>query len=240
MTDAGCPPETDTALNWVLGTLGSDEAERFGRHLETCARCRADVARFRHVADALADAPAPSQPPPAIRDRLMAVAEEEAAMSRALDDIDADPVPARTRARPVALVSALAVLLLAAVVAGVAMPSGGEDEPPAATSTLAGTVSDDAGGSRARAAVVTRGGTAELVLTDLDGPPRGRVYQAWVVRPPAAPLPTGALFSVPREGETRVRLPDLRGAERVIVTAEPPRGSRIPTPPPRVTVLVPR
>jgi anti-sigma-K factor RskA len=238
MNAGGCPPDADTALTWVLGTLGADEAERFRQHLETCPICRADVARFQHVADALADAPAASSPPPAIRDRLLALAEEEAAMSRALDHVDAQPARPAKRRRSITLVGA--VLAVAGVMTGLVLRSEDKGDPSTPPRTLVGTVSDDAGGARARATVVMRGGSAELVLTDLAGPPRGRVYQAWIVRPPAAPLPTGALFSIPREGDTRVRLPDLRGAERVIVTAEPPRGSQIPSPPPRVTVLTPR
>ena len=240
MNVGGCPPDADTALNWVLGTLDVEQAERFRQHLELCPSCRAEVAGDEQVADALADAPAASSPSPALRERLMAVAEEEAAMSRALDELDVKPVRPRARSRTGAVLGAVAVLLVALVVAGLTLRSGDQGDRPLPRRTLIGTVSDDAGGARARAVVVMRGVAAELVLSDVAGPPRGRVYQAWVVRPPAAPLPTSALFSVPRGGAARVRLPDLRGAERVIVTAEPPRGSQVPTPPPQVTVVIPR
>ena len=240
MNAGGCPRDADSALNWVLGTLEAGDAERFRRPLAACPLCRADVNRFQHVLDALAEAPASVQPPSAIRDRLIEVAREEAAMSRALDALETEPDRRTPRRRPLALAAAAGMLLLAVAVAGLTVRSGGADDRPSPRRTLVGTVSEDGGAPRARAALVMRGAAAELVLTDLAGPPRGRVYQAWVVRPPAAPIATGALFSVPRGGQARVRVPDVRGAERVIVTAEPPRGSRVPTPPPRVTVLIPR
>ena len=239
MTSGECPPDPDAALSWVLGTLAPDEAQRFAAHLETCARCQAEVERLQQVVDALAETPAQAPPPPALRDRLVALAENEAAMSRALDEVDARPASAPRRRGPRVLLL-VSVLLLAAAVTGTALRLATRGDEPTPPRTILGTVTDDGGGSRARAAVVIRGADAELVLTDLAGPPRGRVYQAWVVRPPAAPLPTGALFSVPSEGDTRVQLPDVRGAERIIVTAEPPRGSRAPTQLPRAIVVLPR
>jgi anti-sigma-K factor RskA len=236
MTPGGCPPDSDVAVSWTLGTLEPDEADRFGGHLQSCPLCCADVARLQQVADALAQAPGQVPPPPALRARLVALAENEAAMSQALDAVDARPRP-RAGPRPALAVASVAVLLVAGVVALSLRPG---DRPVRGTGqrTVVGTVTDDGGGPRARATVTIRGADAELVLTDLAGPPRGRVYQAWVVRPPAAPLPTGALFSVPRAGDTRVQLPDVRGAERIIVTAEPPRGGRVPSPPPRVIVVL--
>jgi len=54
------------------------------------------------------------------------------------------------------------------------------------------------------------------------------------------PIPTGALFSIPRSGDTKISLPPLRDAELVIVTAERPRGSRKPTRAPLVIVKLPR
>jgi anti-sigma factor RsiW len=93
MTVSGCPAGAGAAVDWVLGTLAGWEGGRFGRHLETCATCAADVARLQRIADALAESPRPAHPPTAIRARLVALAEEEAALSRALDHVDAPPVP---------------------------------------------------------------------------------------------------------------------------------------------------
>ena len=77
---------------------------------------------------------------------------------------------------------------------------------------------------------------ATLILTRLTAPPTRHVYQAWVVRRGSPATPTGALFSVPRSGNTRILLPALHDVTEVIVTAEPPRGSSTPTLPAIVLV----
>ena len=247
MTGEPCPAGTDVTVTWVLGTLPPDEAGAFRRHLETCAACRADVARVQHIADSLAHSPSPAPAPPALRERIMAVVENEASLSRAVDEVDeVDVLPAPRapprRRSPVVLIGVAVVALLAGVaVAALSLRVGDRGDGSARPwAPVLGSVTEDGGGPRARAAIVGRGGAPELVLTNVAGPPRGRVYQAWVIRPPAAAIPTGALFSVTRSGDTRVRLPSLRGIERVIVTAEPLRGSRVPTPPPLVIVRLPR
>lgn len=77
--------------------------------------------------------------------------------------------------------------------------------------------------------------TATLNITHLAAP-TGHVYQAWVIRRGSPATPTGALFSVPRSGDTQILLPMLHDVTEVIVTAEPPRGSPTPTLPPIVIV----
>lgn len=244
MSDGTCA-RTGQAAAWVLGTLSADEAERFSAHLEVCVVCREEVVRLRGAVDALADTAPPAAPPAELRERVMAAVEEEAALFRAADEVERAPHPARThrrtrRASRAVLgggIALLAVGLGLGAAAGGLLSSSSQDERRGEVArTLVGSVTEDGGGVRARAAVVIRGRVAQLVLTDLAPPPRGRVYQAWVLRVPSRAEPTGALFSVPRSGDTRISLPSLRGAERVIVTAEPPRGSRTPTPPPRVVV----
>ena len=241
MTDERCPADAaDLTVGWVLGTLSPREASRLRGHLEACSRCRSDVARARRVADALGGSPQQTSPPGHLRDRILAVVENEVALSRAADAVAtfAPRAPSPRRRRVAVLASSVATVLTAAVVAAVALRA--DDRAADRPVSVTGSVLEDGGGPRARAAVVQRTGSAELVLTRLAGPPSGRVYQAWLVRPPAAAIPTGALFSVPRSGDARIRLPSLRGIERVIVTAEPPRGSRVPTPPPLVIVRLRR
>lgn len=243
MSEAGRDHAEEVA-DWVLGTLPADAAERFAEHLETCETCREEVARLRAGVDVLAEAPPPAAPPADLRAHVIAAVEEEAELFRAAGEAG-DPPPApprpRRRSRILLLGGVAAALLGVGVVTGAVLSNGGADDPrprprPEPTRTVAGEVTEDGGGPRARAAVVIRDGTPQLILSNLAPPPGDRVYQAWVVRSGSPPAPTGALFSVPRSGDTRIALPSLRGTERVIVTAEPPRGSRAPTPPPRVVV----
>lgn len=48
-----CPRASDTAVH-VLGGLDATEEEEFGRHLDGCHRCRADVEELVPVAQLLA------------------------------------------------------------------------------------------------------------------------------------------------------------------------------------------
>lgn len=231
---------TSQAAAWVLGTLSAEEAERYAEHLEACETCRAEVARLQEAADALIDALPPATPPSELRARLMAAVEAEAELFRAAEDGHQPPEPAGGRNRlPTLVLGGLAALCLVAVgvIVGSALTS---DERAAPMDTVPGSVTEEGGGPRARAAVVIDGDTQRPVLSELAPPPEGRVYQAWVVRRASTPIPTGALFSMPRSGDAKISLPPLGDAERVIVTAEPRRGSHTPTMPPLVIVTLPR
>lgn len=239
MSEQECGHASQAAA-WVLGTLSADEAERYAEHLELCATCRAEVARLQEAADALVDVARRATPPFELRARVIAAVEAEAALFRAAEEGQQLPEPAGGRKRlRVLVLGGLAGLCLVAVgviVAGVLT----SDERDAPVDTVAGSVTKEGGGPRARAAVVLEGDAQRLVLSDLAAPPERRVYQAWVVRRPSMPIPTGALFSIPRSGDTEITLPPLGDAERVIVTAEPASGSRTPTRPPLVIVTLPR
>lgn len=231
---------TNQAAGWVLGMLPADEAQRYREHLETCAPCAAEVARLQEAADALVHAVPEAMPPPELRTRLIAAVEAEAKLFRAAENGQQPPTPATPRKRLRRLVlGALAALCFVAVgvIAGGVLTNDERDAPAA---KVAGSVTKEGGAPRARATVVLGGNAAKLVLSDLAPPPQGRVYQAWVVRRPSIPTPTGALFSIPRSGDTKISLPPLDDVLRVIVTAEPPRGSRAPSRAPLVDVKLPR
>ena len=60
------------AAGWLLGTLDSDGAEWFARHLSSCPRCRAAVAEFGPTAALLTTAAPAGLPPPGLRARTLA------------------------------------------------------------------------------------------------------------------------------------------------------------------------
>jgi anti-sigma-K factor RskA len=64
----------------------------------------------------------------------------------------------------------------------------------------------------------------------MSAPPSGRVNQVWLVSGQDKPRPTHALFTVPADGRARVEIPEsLAGTDQVLVSDEPPGGSRQPT-----------
>ena len=73
------------------------------------------------------------------------------------------------------------------------------------------------------------GGGGELIVTHLPPPPAGRIYQLWLQRGPGTPAPS-TLFTVTSQGTADLALPgQVAAVTRVLVTVEPPDGSRAPT-----------
>jgi anti-sigma-K factor RskA len=218
----------DAAGAWVLGALDEEETWSFRAHLEVCAACRDEVERLRVAADALPVTAPPVEPPPELKQRLMAIVEAEAR--------DARKPAAQPRregamrgwlrgltARPAFAAAAAALLLLVGGGLGVALSGGGED-----SQTVALTV--DSTKLRGASAELVRSGDATQVrVRDMPQPPRGRVYQVWIKKPGSAPAPD-AVFTVDREGRGAVGvIGDVEGAEAVLVTDEPQGGSQVPS-----------
>jgi hypothetical protein len=83
----------------------------------------------------------------------------------------------------------------------------------------------------ASAEVRVEGGKGTLVAERLPAPPRGRVYEVWVMpKGSKTPRPTNVLF-VPRgDGSAEAAIPgDVSDVSQVLVTDEPPAGSDTPT-----------
>jgi anti-sigma factor RsiW len=213
---------------YALGALPDSEHDQVVAHLETCPICAEDAAAMQRAATRLIDVVPGLEPSPAVRDRIMAVVEPEAALLRAAS---APPEPARRERRGLAAwlspgsmrwVGAGATLLVIGAVLGAVLPTGGGS----ATRTLSADV------GRGHAWVETRDGRSQLVVRDLPAPARGRVYEVWIqhgngtARPAASRL-SNAVFVV-RSG--RVDIPtQLVSGDRVMVTQEPAGGSAKPT-----------
>lgn len=223
----------DDAGPWVLGALDDADTRAFAAHLEQCDHCRAEVAALQPVADVLPMAAPQAVPPPALKDRIMAVVESEAQLLRAAGpeaDRVAPPARDRDRARgrfgwlrrPVPA-AAFAAAALAVVVLAIALVSSGGDDthlvpgfgPKGAQVALRVNHDDDHG---------------QLEIDGMPAAPLGQVYQVWLVTGKDKPRATHALFSVPADGRARVEIPEsLEGTDQVLITAEPPGGSDQPT-----------
>jgi anti-sigma factor RsiW len=230
----GCE-HRDNVASYVLGALPDEEHERFAAHLATCEHCQTAVAELQVAADALPLATVQLQPPPELKDRIMAVVRSEAQLRQSAEG--ADPRPAtQARRQPWwrgrflglgAIPAAVAASLIVAVlVAGGILLSGGGGE----TRTVQGQVLI-ASAPTARAAVKLSDDATKLTVSGMPAPPAGKVYQVWLKPPMQAPRPTNALFRVDSKGDADVQIQNgrLKGIEQVLVTAEPDGGSRAPT-----------
>ena len=224
---------------YLLGALAPRDEEALRGHLETCADCRAELRWLQPAVDLLPDRVERVEAPEALRARVMAevhadvaeaggpTASSEAARPRRDTRRQSSWSRMRQGWRPLAA-GAMAVLVLAAGVSLFA--DGGSDgtkettiavgKAPGVTATI--TMEDPAEG-------------ATLRLANVGEMPDDRVLEAWVQRGGEV-SPVRGLFVPDRDGNATATIPDMRGVEVVMVTAEPRGGSESPTSAPMVTI----
>jgi anti-sigma-K factor RskA len=220
---------------YVLGALTEQEHADFVAHLRTCEACQREVAELKIAADALPLAAPQLTPPPDLRERILTVVRDEAEPERA-----AAPAPARRPwwRRPLAGLgpagaTALACVLLAlGVGAGVLLTRDNGVTTSPAKVTLAGA-------PNATAELRRDDDGTRLRVRGFPSPGANRVYEVWLQRGKATPVPAGTLFRPGRDGTAEVRVGgDLEGIANVLVSREPPGGSPAPTSAPVVVAAV--
>ena len=112
------------------------------------------------------------------------------------------------------------------MLAGAGVVVGLELSAGAAATVITAQVSGIAGSAQLRVS----GGHAELVVSHVSSPGRGHIYEVWLQRGSAAPVPASVLFGVNSSGDADVGIPGrIHGVSRVMVTAEPLGGTPKPT-----------
>jgi anti-sigma-K factor RskA len=163
------PELHDLAAAYALNALDPEDRWTYERHLDTCERCREEVASLREGAAQLAyahDAPAPR---PELRDRIIRAAREER------------PAPVVQFPRwlfPVTAVAAVAASI-AAIGLGLWANSLRDKQAPERVVAVNG----------ARGALIVSGDEGKLVLC-LDETPASKTYEAWVIQG-KTPKPAG-------------------------------------------------
>jgi hypothetical protein len=227
--DDGHERHGDSVAAYLLGALPELEAQAFERHLLGCSQCRDELELLRPAVDALPQSAMPVRAPAALRESLMQSVRAEAKAAR--------PSAPRRRwfprpglgPRPVLAWASGAVIACAGLAAGfgaaallgdgarVYTASVGEATPRASAS-LEMDGDDDPG------AVVSVSG-----MPTLPSERDASVYQLWLVRGEEGPAPS-AIFSVDDAGAGRGAITEsMRGVDSVLVTREPPGGSRVPS-----------
>ncbi len=215
----------DVAGAYVLNAMPADERQAFEQHLVNCATCQAEVDELLPAAEALPMASPPMLPPPALKDRIMAEVEREAALLAQAGAGADRPEPARPRRERRGfwrlsgwrLAPVAAALLIAGVLAGTALDGGG-------TRTI-----DFEG--QATAQLEVDGDRATLVAENMPAPPEGRVYEVWLMPEGSeTPQPTDVLFTPRSDGSAVAAIPgSVDDVSQVLVTDEPMGGSDAPT-----------
>lgn len=209
---------------YLLGALSPEEERRVEELLETSRSARDRVRYMQPAVELLGEAVERREPPPELRGRILT----EIGVDDETVAAPAERKPARRSWFSFGSFSlqpamGFAAILLVAVVAvvgvvGYEVGTGGDGETTTAPhQTPSGTAS-----------LKINGDDGTLQLTGLTTLPPDQDYQAWVQRD-GKMLPS-SLFAVRKNGTASAAIPhDLDGAERVVVTAEPRGGSRVPT-----------
>lgn len=218
----------DELAAYMLGSLELAEESAFELHLASCQRCQARERWLRASVEVLPSSVEQIEPPPALRERLMAIVREEAAESA--DAAPRLPSAGRTRRerrwrapfrlRP-AMTLASVLVLLAAGIIGFEIGNGRSHQ----TTKIA--VSGTPVAPHTSGTLVRNGDVGVLRISNL--PPRkGRVFEVWLVKR-GKPAPA-ALFQVRADGTGSAGIPaGLDDSTQVLVTSEPPDGSTRPT-----------
>lgn len=228
----------DAAGTYVLGALTDDERVAYEHHLADCPVCRAEADELRVAARVLPLSAPAMVPPPALKSRIMAEVEREAALlaSAAEAPRPAAAKPERRRRRfslrlPMPAVAMACTAALGGVVAGGVLFGGG-----AAT---AQTIPFESTMQGASAELELSDDGATIVASNLKPPPAGKTYMVWIQKPGQAPEPTSALFTPRRDGSATASVTgDMEDVETVLINAEPLGGSTTPTSQPFLTATV--
>jgi anti-sigma-K factor RskA len=242
MTGAEHDSWSDDLAAYMLGALEPEEAAALERHAEDCEHCRSEMRWLTVAVDALPEAVERTEPPPQLREALMAEIRAEARAA----GVKSAPAEAGILHRVGSWfggrgsgshtwhrVAGLAVLLLAVVaLGGYELGSGGGSEGGGSVSTF---VSGKTPGVTAE--VVREDDGGEVKLADVKRLPQDRVLEAWVRRDGEVE-PVEALFVPDGKGHASTTLGDMRGVDLVMVTTEPTGGSEAPTSAPIATVPI--
>jgi anti-sigma-K factor RskA len=218
----------ELTAGYALDALEPDERQAYEDHLPDCTQCQEDLVSFWEVTGALALAATGPEPPPELRERIVAAARAETQTV----------VPFRPRRfQPGQALGAVAAIAAVALVAlgwwAVSLHSNLTDTKSALAEqrAVAGVLAD----SNARRVSLTAGtGTlvngsrgAVLVVDGLAPAAAGRTYQVWVVRKGAVPAASG-LFSGGNHSVVLVQHAVATG-DVVAVTLERAGGAKAPT-----------
>jgi anti-sigma-K factor RskA len=202
----------------ALHALSPAEEELVAVHVAECERCRRRLREAEAVAASLAYAAPAVDPPPQLRDRILASVEPVAAATV--------PAPAAMPPRRAwwPRASAVAVPVLAAAVVGLVVWNVSLRDQ---VSSLQGPLQH---------AMVTRVGRLGSAVTASDGrttlfasvgrAPAGKTYEAWVIRG-SVPIPAG-IFEGGGTLELTLTKP-ARAGDVIAITVEPAGGTTKPT-----------
>ena len=250
----------DLVAVYALGSLPPGEAARVRAHIKTCAECRAEYEALRPAVNAVATsaeacsdaATGTTFPSQLIKARVMKTVRGEALRGS----------QASSQKRPRAIVWPAYVVAAASVALSIwatgsnflmetKLHSQEEQVAQLTSQVRAGNAttaaqkmmiadlmnSDSQRYSVANGEVVRHGDRVYIAMHSMPMPPKGHVYQAWMLHKGAKEMTPGATFMPEAGGVAVVSLPPHASTmEAVAVSVEPEGGSKAPTTKPEFVV----
>jgi anti-sigma-K factor RskA len=221
---------------YMLGALEPGEAAGFERHLAGCERCREEMRWFEPALQTLPESVTRQEPPPRLRESLMAEVRSDAGRAGAQSGEERPSLFERVRdgwgRRGLRLAAGFAAAALA--VAGVAGYEIGKGDGENGGNTV---LSSQQHGISVK--MVREGDGGTLHLANLHRLPPSKVLEAWVERDGQVEA-VPALLVPDRHGQAETTIADMSGVATVMVTEEPQGGSEEPTSAAIVTMSVPQ
>jgi hypothetical protein len=228
----------------AIGGLDPDRVEELEAHLADCKRCQEEMRWLSPAVMALPETVELHEPPPELKQRLMAEVRADAAAAERRTRTEERRERAASRPgirewlrglnvggltwKPLAGM-ALAILVIAG---GVGYTVGNDDGSGGAHTTKI-----EAGANGIAAKVVTEDDRGELHLAGIKPLPKGRILEAWVERDGIVEA-VPALFAPDHAGRASTTIESMKDVTAVMVTREPEGGSKKPTTTPFVVVPI--
>jgi anti-sigma-K factor RskA len=228
---------------YVLDALSPAETRAFQEHLQQCARCQEELRLLHDAAGALPLAVEQVEPPPDLFARIRDTIENERPALKPIAGGRATPRrPMPWSYLEIGVAAAAALLIVALGIWNIRLQGQISNDHAALTYlqtvnnaiVSGGRVSDIAGTGTARGAEAAlvqpaQHGPAYLVVQGLPSLPADRVYEVWLIKPSAPPVPAGA-FTSQGTGTQVWHLPkSAHGYALTAVTEEQgPHGSTVP------------
>ena len=212
-----CDEIRDLAPAYVLGALERDEERAVAEHLRTCPDAHAEMAEMGEVVPYLDEAVPLVEPPPALRDRIMAAAAQELASRPSSQAEPPRVIPIATargrnmRAWALGIAAVFAIVALGAwnvVISQQLADARSYQQRLASTVALAGqpgsqvavlTSTGAPGSGPGGIAVLPASGNGTLLVSGLAPTSGKQVYEAWSIVEGQPPVPVAG-FTVGADG----------------------------------------
>ncbi len=219
-------PSQDDLAAYALGALDGREERSVTKHVGRCERCATEMReRLAPAVAVLAESVEQVEPPPELRQSLMATVREEAAADVG-EGLGRGRAPRPSGVRGFLLRPAAGLAAVALGVAGVAGYLVADGQGPAEDGT---TETFEVANGGAGGELVLEDGSATLEMHDMEQLEKGSVYQVWVAD--SAGIKPSAAFVPRSDGTATAAVPEAAGEiDRLMITREPMAGRKTPTP----------